>query len=229
MSDDSSPARGQRTLFLCALALLIGAIILLVAVEWGAIVGQGSVAPAPSPGPSSSTAPLPEDATGSDSAPTIVVASGPTAVRAFASGNLAPPESLDHPRSPLADSLQEPAGTARRDLATLGNLFAHFIGEFGELPVGNNAEITAALAGDNARAYAVLPSDHPAINGKGELIDRWGTPYFFHQLSREVMEVRSAGPDQRRYTDDDIVWPEAHARADSTTLAATDHEGPSAP
>ncbi len=38
-------------------------------------------------------------------------------------------------------------------------------------PVGTNAEIMAAFMG-------------------------WGTPYVFHQLSRDQMEIRSAGPDK---------------------------------
>jgi hypothetical protein len=36
-------------------------------------------------------------------------------------------------------------------------------------------------------------------------VDRWDTPYFFHQMSASHMEVRSAGPDKMLWTSDDIV------------------------
>ena len=42
-------------------------------------------------------------------------------------------------------------------------------------------------------------------------VDPWGTPYFFHQLSSTEMEIRSAGPDKRLWTDDDVVVLVLHA------------------
>ncbi len=72
-------------------------------------------------------------------------------------------------------------------------------------PVGLNEEITAALVGRNKKGVAVLPKNHPAISPKGELTDRWGSPYFFHALSGTQMEIRSSGPDRKRYTADDIL------------------------
>lgn len=72
-------------------------------------------------------------------------------------------------------------------------------------PVGNNAEITAALHGDNpARARFLDPAVH-RVNELGEWVDGWGRPYFFHQLSGEQMEIRSAGPDRILWTLDDLV------------------------
>jgi hypothetical protein len=72
-------------------------------------------------------------------------------------------------------------------------------------PVGENSEITAALTGRNRLSYAFILPGSPAINSKGELCDRWGTPFFFHQLSGERMEIRSAGPDRKLWTPDDEV------------------------
>ena len=37
------------------------------------------------------------------------------------------------------------------------------------------------------------------------ILDRWGAPYFFHQLSKNEMEIRSAGPDKAMWTNDDVV------------------------
>ena len=77
---------------------------------------------------------------------------------------------------------------------------------FGGNPVGTNAEITRALNGDNpthANFLAGIPGQQ--INSKGELVDPWGTPYFFHQLSGTEMEVHSAGPDRTLWNADDLI------------------------
>jgi hypothetical protein len=72
-------------------------------------------------------------------------------------------------------------------------------------PVGTNAEIMAALMGQNPKQAKLGPPEGAKLNEKGELIDRWGTPYFFHQLARDHMEIRSAGPDRVLWTVDDPV------------------------
>ena len=71
-------------------------------------------------------------------------------------------------------------------------------------PTGSNAEITAALAGANRLGLVLVPRAHPAISPNGELCDRWGTPYFFHSESRRRTTVRSAGPDRRMWSEDDV-------------------------
>ena len=77
---------------------------------------------------------------------------------------------------------------------------------FGGNPVGTNPEITAALNGQNPRqANFINPEAGMRLNGNGELVDAWGTPYFFHQLSGTEMEIRSAGPDKKLWTSDDRV------------------------
>lgn len=74
-----------------------------------------------------------------------------------------------------------------------------------ENPVGSNAEIMRAVMGGNPVGARLGPPDGQELNEQGELLDRWGKPYFFHQLSATVMEVRSAGPDGRMWTADDVV------------------------
>lgn len=71
-------------------------------------------------------------------------------------------------------------------------------------PVGTNEEITAALTGRNPKGARLAPDDSK-VNGEGRLVDRWGTPYFFHQMSSTSMEIHSAGPDKKMGTDDDII------------------------
>jgi hypothetical protein len=94
-------------------------------------------------------------------------------------------------------------GTA---LENMRGAFHEYHSRFGGNPVGTNPEITAALNGANpAHAVFLDPKDAMRINNRGELVDSWGTPYFFHQLSASVMEIRSAGPDCKLWTADDLV------------------------
>jgi hypothetical protein len=77
---------------------------------------------------------------------------------------------------------------------------------FGAFPAGeNNSQFVNALLGANKTRVPLLPHDHPRLNAGGELVDAWGTPFFFHQNSHSSVEVRSAGADRLLYTDDDIV------------------------
>ena len=101
-------------------------------------------------------------------------------------------------------------GSAAEDVRLLDELFGQYrtAVKTGN-PIGNNREITAALRGRNRLGLRCLADDHPALNDHGELCDRWGTPYFFHQVSATRMEVRSAGPDREMYTGDDVVTPPA--------------------
>jgi hypothetical protein len=114
-------------------------------------------------------------------------------------------ESEDPGRSPLADTLGSPDGTVARDLRVLEDVFSNYRLALGTNPWGDNAEIVTQLSGRNRRAHAPLPPDHPAIDPDGRLLDRWGTPFFFHALDARTMEVRSAGPDREFYTSDDAV------------------------
>jgi hypothetical protein len=73
----------------------------------------------------------------------------------------------------------------------------------GENPIGTNSEIMKSVLGDNIKQAKFGLPDGQGLNGKGELVDRWGTPYFFHQVSKTQMEIRSAGPDRVMWTEDD--------------------------
>jgi hypothetical protein len=86
------------------------------------------------------------------------------------------------------------------------SVFRQYQARFGGNPVGTNLEITRALNGGNAGQVIFLnPEDGMRLNDQGELIDNWGTPFFFHQLSATRMEIHSAGPDRRMWTADDLV------------------------
>jgi hypothetical protein len=109
---------------------------------------------------------------------------------------------------PLAAELNMPRGTIAQDLEIVNEILVAWRTNFPRQgnPVGLNAEITAALAGDNALELVLIPREHRAVNSDGELCDRWGTPFRFHQISGEHMEIRSAGPDRTFGTDDDVAW-----------------------
>lgn len=110
--------------------------------------------------------------------------------------------------SPIADNLNASDGMIRRDLEILNELFGAYQSNFPRVgnPVGENAEITAALMGENPAKFVFIARSHRAINARGELCDRWGTPFRFHQLSGVQMEIRSAGPDRKFGTGDDAVF-----------------------
>lgn len=116
-------------------------------------------------------------------------------------------------RPPLADTLGAPATKPEQEAQVVLDLLMAYRRVVGEFPVGeDNRQIVRALLGANAKHLPVLPRDHPRLNGAGELVDAWGRPFFFHLLSREQVEVRSAGPDREFYTTDDLVagrWPES--------------------
>ncbi|MEY2466500.1 MAG: hypothetical protein QOD03_1021 [Verrucomicrobiota bacterium] len=85
-------------------------------------------------------------------------------------------------------------------------VFRQFSSTFGGNPVGTNLEITKALNGGNPKqTQFIKPDSGLRINSNGELVDAWGTPFFFHQLSAKEMEIHSAGPDRVMWTRDDLV------------------------
>lgn len=108
----------------------------------------------------------------------------------------------------MADQLNAADGTIQADLKILQEVMVAWrtnLPREGN-PVGENEEITTALTGDNSLQLALIPKDHPAINGAGALCDRWGTPFRFHQISGTHMEIRSAGPDRKFGTADDAQF-----------------------
>lgn len=155
--------------------------------------GTSAVRPAAEPGPVQRSATL-----GTALSPAPAGGTGPGAA----------PTAWTEADFPIAAPLNAPNSTIARDLEVVQALFEAWRSNFPRdgNPVGENADITAALMGANPLGLALIPKGHPAVNARGELCDRWGTPFRFHQLSGSQMEVRSAGPDRRFATDDDALW-----------------------
>lgn len=71
-------------------------------------------------------------------------------------------------------------------------------------PLSANEDWADFLRGKNSARERFLPDNHIALNTKGQLVDRWGTPLFFHALGGGRFDIRSAGPDRKLWTEDDI-------------------------
>lgn len=99
---------------------------------------------------------------------------------------------------------QRKAGEKDVDLQKASVSLRDYRKAFRQNPIGNNAEITRLLLGQNSRGAKYLPED-AHLNEQKELTDRWGQPLFFHQVSATNMEIRSAGPDRKMWTADDEV------------------------
>lgn len=109
-----------------------------------------------------------------------------------------------------ADGLHDPAGGVERDLAILQDVLQQYRYEEAGRgnPVGGAAEVAAALLapGPGGGPGWIDPA-RVAVDAEGRILDRWGTPYFFHALAGDQMEIRSAGPDRQLWTADDVVDP----------------------
>ncbi len=199
--------------------LLIACVLVVagLAVFWGTRPGvpvsggeNDPLAPATTPG-SPSAAPNP---------PLVVTSNTPPGVK----GAFTPTPRPRQPNgTPLATGGSPPANPApafipgslpvpadapppdlRAEIGAVQTALRDFRTALGGNPVGTNAEITKTLLGDNLKQIKIPVPPGSQLNGQGELCDRWGTPYFFHQLSATRMEIRSAGPDRQMWTPDDV-------------------------
>lgn len=108
--------------------------------------------------------------------------------------------------APPAQTPAEPApAEVHSELESVGTVIRDYRNALGGNPVGTNAEITSALLGENPKQTSFEVPTGSSVNAQGEMIDRWSTPYFFHQISGTQMEIRSAGPDRKMWSSDDVV------------------------
>ncbi|HYF35266.1 MAG TPA: hypothetical protein VD994_08270 [Prosthecobacter sp.] len=112
--------------------------------------------------------------------------------------------------SPVAAKLNAPESSPEQDLVILRDLTSQYLTALQRRagpPIGDDADLVRALTGRNPLRLTVIPPDHPAITPEGRLLDRWGTPYHVHARSAQSFEFRSAGPDRKLFTTDDLVLP----------------------
>lgn len=98
-------------------------------------------------------------------------------------------------------------GNAVEDLRIVSNALAsfHLAVKNDDLPTGSNRHLMDGMLGRNKSGIQLIRGDHPMLNADGEIVDRWGTPLYFHAISRINVGVRSAGPDKEMWTDDDLT------------------------
>lgn len=105
----------------------------------------------------------------------------------------------------LTKDLNSPDISVHEDLDIIDSVLDYYRRVYHENPMaGLNEEVVEALTGGNRMGLVFIPPDHSAISEKGELLDRWGTPYFFHALSATDVEILSAGPDGIFWNHDDV-------------------------
>ena len=127
-----------------------------------------------------------------------------------------PPSALAANPSPSTEAIGEgilrdygnPSNSPQNDLKVLSQLMDNFlllVKPEVDRPLSDNDDWSRALRGANPARERFLPEHHAILNEQGQLIDRWGTPLFFHSLGRGQFSIRSAGPDRKMWTQDDIV------------------------
>ncbi len=100
----------------------------------------------------------------------------------------------------------------QRDLTDVWQMIAGFrmILKDSMPSIADNASLVRALLGENSARIRLLAPGFPFLTEQKELVDRWGTPLFFHVVSGGNIAVRSAGLDRTFWTADDLkTGPEA--------------------
>lgn len=115
-----------------------------------------------------------------------------------------PPAFIDPLLEERSLRLNAADGSPKEDLEVLAGFLDLYRRARGGNPAGQNEDITAALTGTGGMEGRVFPPGHSAVRD-GQLVDRWGTPFWFHPNSGHQMEIRSAGPDKTLFTGDDVV------------------------
>jgi hypothetical protein len=107
-----------------------------------------------------------------------------------------------------------PASSPENDLTLMAHLMDNFsllVKSAADRPMSANEDWAAAFRGLNPAHERFLPDNHVALDASGRLVDRWGTPLFFHALGNRRFDLRSAGPDKKLWTEDDV-----HRNADGS-------------
>lgn len=108
----------------------------------------------------------------------------------------------------LARHLNADTNAPQRDVQVLHDLVRRMLFILKERqrpPLGINEDFARVMTGGNRGRVVIIPPSHPACDARGRLVDRWGTPYHFHPRGPDAIDIRSAGPDARLFTSDDLV------------------------
>ena len=120
-----------------------------------------------------------------------------------------PPPSHKPPPPPrLLEGYADPATPPIEDLKKIRRVITGYftvVKDTSRFPIGGNADLSAALRGENPNRETYLPEGHPVFSEDGLLIDRWKSALVVHPEAWGQIELRSPGPDKISYTEDDLV------------------------
>ncbi len=169
------------------------------------------------------TLPAENTAAWSGDSPASVPAANPAPVAAVVTTAQRQPDQIDGKPALLGEQIlvgyARPDTTPEHDLTLMARLMDNFtllVKDAADRPLSANEDWASALRGVNQSHERFLPDQHVALNPQGQLVDRWGTPLHFHSLGDRRHEIRSAGPDGKLWTDDDI-----HRNADGSFRKGT--------
>ncbi len=124
------------------------------------------------------------------------------------SPNIPPPSAISAPGDRLLGGYGNPTQPAKDDLVLLAQALSSFLlinKQSADRPLSANEEWSAALLGRRPGTEAWLSDQSRAFDSQQRLIDRWQTPLHFHALGNKQWEIRSAGPDRKLWTEDDLM------------------------
>lgn len=112
---------------------------------------------------------------------------------------------VPHPTAKeYASKLSLPEGTPQAEVQAMHSLLRIYQKALGSLPSDRNEEVVRGLMGQNPKRIAFIPVNTPVVQD-GKMVDRWGSPYWFHSAVDDSLMVRSAGPDREAFTSDDLT------------------------
>lgn len=112
------------------------------------------------------------------------------------------------PGDALLSGYGDPATPPIEDLRKIHRVMMGYfsvIKDVSRFPIGGNADLAAALQGENANREVFIRPEHPVFSADNHLTDRWGAELIIHPEAHREIEIRSAGPDGIPYNGDDII------------------------
>lgn len=125
-----------------------------------------------------------------------------------------PPKDLPPSHPTLGDEILaaygSPSSTGEEDLQLFHNYLTNvfiLIKKRDTRQYSTNEDLAEFLLGKNSYKTPYLSAGSSILNAEQQLIDRWNSPLRVHPVSSKTLEIRSAGPDKKYFTKDDITLP----------------------
>jgi len=108
----------------------------------------------------------------------------------------------------LLENYGDPATPPIEDLRAMHRVMTGYfslVKDPSKNPIGGNADLAAALRGDNPNREVFVKANNKVFNSQGLVQDRWGSVLIVHPEGWREIEFRSAGPDKIPYNADDLI------------------------